>query len=101
MRLFVRPVQYDRKFSLVADELELEDSPPQSHAAMNYIGMVTIDTVNNLPYWVAISSSHQIVTHFNKDGYIGAVTWGTVFFGMCATSLTHFSRLAASLTDCA
>jgi MFS family permease len=52
-----------------------------------YIGMVIIATLNNLPYWVAISNAQAIVHHFDKQGFLGAVTWACVFFGMFGTSM--------------
>ncbi|OHT15636.1 CLN3 protein [Tritrichomonas foetus] len=51
----------------------------------HFIGMILIGILNNVPYWVAISSAQAICTHFEKNGYIGAVTWGCVLFGFFAT----------------
>ncbi|EAX88642.1 CLN3 protein [Trichomonas vaginalis G3] len=52
---------------------------------INYIGMLLIGLINNLPYWVAYANTQAICTHFNKDGYIGAVSWGIVILSIFAT----------------
>lgn len=57
--------------------------PP--HFWKHFFGMIFIGILNNVPYWVAISSAQSICTHFEKNGYIGAVTWGCVLLGIYAT----------------
>lgn len=52
---------------------------------VKFLGMVFIGIINNIPYWVAFSSAQSICTHFKKDGYIGAVSWGIVFLSIFAT----------------
>ncbi|OHT04577.1 CLN3 protein [Tritrichomonas foetus] len=53
----------------------------------HYIGMLIIGSLNNLPYWVALSSAQSIVYHFNSEGFLGAITWACVLLGMAATSI--------------
>ena len=53
----------------------------------HFIGMLIIGSLNNLPYWVALSSAQSIVSHFKSDGMLGAITWGCVLLGMAATSI--------------
>lgn len=61
----------------------MENRPP--HFWKHFFGMIFIGILNNVPYWVAISSAQSICTHFDKKGYIGAVTWGCVLLGIYAT----------------
>ena len=56
----------------------------------HFIGMSLIGIINNVPYWIAISSTQSICVHFGKSGYIGAVTWGCVLFGFAATGGNAF-----------
>lgn len=56
----------------------------------HYIGMLIIGALNNLPYWVALSSAQSIVIHFDSSGLLGAITWGCVLLGMGATSTNTF-----------
>ena len=56
----------------------------------NYIGMLIIASLNNLPYWVAVANAQSIVQHFDKNGWLGAVTWCAVFFGMAGTTTNTF-----------
>lgn len=56
----------------------------------HFIGMLIIGSLNNLPYWVALSSAQTIVMHFHSEGLLGAVTWGCVLLGMAATSANTF-----------
>ena len=58
----------------------------------NYIGMLIIASLNNLPYWVAVANAQSIVQHFDKNGWLGAVTWCAVFFG-----IEKLERLDSSL----
>jgi MFS family permease len=74
----------------LVDELFQDPISPPHSDAKAYLGMVIIGALNNLPYWVAISNAQAIVTHFDKDGFLGAITWGVVFFGMFATSMNAF-----------
>lgn len=51
------------------------------------VGMLIIGTLNNFPYWVALSSAQTIVNHFDSAGLLGVITWGCVLFGVFATSI--------------
>lgn len=66
------------------------NSTRPAHFWKHFIGMIFIGILNNVPYWAAISSTQSICTHFEKKGYIGAVTWGCVLFGIYATLLNAF-----------
>lgn len=65
-------------------------APKPPHFWKHFFGMIFIGILNNVPYWVAISSAQSICTHFEKNGYIGAVTWGCVLFGIFATLLNAY-----------
>lgn len=52
--------------------------------------MVIIGALNNFPYWVAISNAQAIVTHFDKTGWLGAITWCCVLLGMLGTTGNTF-----------
>lgn len=69
------------------DNMEPVETQPSSKKwrIINYIGMLLIGLINNLPYWVAYANAQAVCTHFNKDGYIGAVSWGIVILSIFAT----------------
>lgn len=57
---------------------------------LGFIGMIIIGSLNNLPYWVAVSSAQIVVKHFDSDGFLGAITWASVLLGVCATIINTF-----------
>lgn len=62
-------------------------------AKVKYIGMIIIGIINNVPFWAAYSNTQQICVHFNKDGYIGVVSFGiTALSIFCTLTNTLFSR---------
>ena len=74
-------------------DIPIEDPPaaiPKRRLIKNYIGMLIIASLNNLPYWVAVANAQSIVHHFGKDGWLGAVTWCAVFLGMAGTTTNTF-----------
>ncbi|OHT00672.1 CLN3 protein [Tritrichomonas foetus] len=71
-------------------EDELKAVSTDNKVVKHYIGMLIIGALNNLPYWVAISSAQSIVMHFNSEGMLGAITWACVLLGMAATSINTF-----------
>lgn len=62
-----------------------QSTKPKRTQVINYIGMLLIGLLNNLPYWIAYAQAQAVCTHFNKDGYIGAVSWGIVILSIFAT----------------
>lgn len=77
--------------NLIPEKGELENLPDpvaeKKKLIKHYIGMLIIGALNNLPYWVALSSAQSIVFHFNSEGMLGAITWACVLLGMAATSI--------------
>jgi len=82
-----------------------DDSIVVKGSKKEYVGMLVIGILNNLPFWVAFSCSQAIVTHFNSLGFLGILNWGTVILGVFATSfnallsannVSHISRAIAN-----
>lgn len=56
----------------------------------DYIGIVILGAINNLPYWVVFSNLQLICRHFHKEGILGILSLSCVLLGVCATSINTF-----------
>ena len=78
------------EFDNSVSDKDLKDIQSNNIMIKHYIGILIIGALNNLPYWVAISSAQSIVIHFKSEGMLGAITWACVLLGMAATSVNTF-----------
>lgn len=79
-----QPAQQEENDSQELKEVKQPTKPTKTKVC-NYIGMLLIGLLNNLPYWIAYAQAQAVCTHFEKDGYIGAVSWGIVILSIFAT----------------
>lgn len=70
-----------------ANELVERNTNNRQITWKEYIGILLIGILNNIPFWVANSSAQNIVEHFEAYGMLGAITWASVLLGMGASSI--------------
>ncbi|OHT16853.1 hypothetical protein TRFO_41530 [Tritrichomonas foetus] len=83
------PLNDNQIFSSSQDS-ENKTNEQISGSKKSYFGIILIGILNNFPFWVAISSAQNIVTHFSSNGMLGAITWASVLLGMLATSANTY-----------